>query len=148
MQTLNFPNCDFKITRKEEGEYVFDIIRKKDILLTPEEWVRQHIIHYLLDELDYPRGLVKVESGVSYNKRMKRSDVVIYNNLGNPQILVECKAPGVKIDQSTLEQVAVYNNSLKASIIILTNGLVHYTFKIGAAGELINLKEIPKFERS
>jgi len=147
MQTLNLPSHNLKITHTEEGDYVFDIIRKKLVFLTPEEWVRQHILHYLLKDLGYPSGLIKVESGVSYNLRMKRSDVVIYNNLGEPYILVECKAPNVKIDQSTLEQVAMYNKSLKASIIILTNGLTHYTFKIGASGELLNLEEIPKFER-
>ncbi len=147
MQTLNLPNCNFKITRKEEGEYVFDIIRKKNILLTPEEWVRQHMIHYLVNELNYPKGLIKVESGVSYNAKMKRSDVVVYDNSGAPHVLVECKAPNVRINQTTLEQVAMYNRTIKAPIIILTNGLIHYTFKVGKKGELKNLDLIPKFER-
>lgn len=147
MQSLNLPNYDFKITRKEKGDFIFDVIRKKNILLTPEEWVRQHILHYLLGELGYPKGLVKVESGVSYNAQMKRSDVVIYNNLGSPHILVECKAPSVKIDQSTLEQVAMYNRTLEASIIVLTNGLKHYTFMLNDKGELVNLEKIPSYNR-
>ncbi len=147
MQTLNLPSYNFKITQKEEGEFIFDIIRKKNILLTPEEWVRQHMLHYLHKDLGYPKGLLKVESGVTYNGRMKRSDLVIYDNEGKPNILVECKAPTVKIDQSTLEQVAMYNRTLNASIIVLTNGLTHYTFRIGVKGELLNLAEIPKFER-
>ncbi|MCF6361714.1 MAG: type I restriction enzyme HsdR N-terminal domain-containing protein [Cyclobacteriaceae bacterium] len=145
MQTLNLPNYDFKITRKEKGDFIFDVIRKKNILLTPEEWVRQHMIHYLHKNSGYPKGLLKVESGVMYNARMKRSDIIIYDRKGSPNILVECKAPSVKIDQSTVEQVAMYNRTLNASVIILTNGMVHYTFKLGDKGVLINLDEIPEF---
>ncbi len=147
MQKLNFPTYQFKISRREEGDFIFDIIRKKAILLTPEEWVRQHIIHYLHNDLGYPKGLIRVESGVKYNTRIKRSDVVIYNNSGAPTMLIECKAPNVKINQSTLEQVAMYNRTLNASVIILTNGLVHYTFKLSDKGELINLGEIPTYEK-
>lgn len=147
MQPLNLPSYHLKFITKNQHKYVFDIIRKKNILLTSEEWVRQHIIHYLLQDLAYPKGLIKVESGVKYNARTKRSDVVVYNSSGKPHILVECKAPTVKINQSTLEQVAMYNRTLKAKLMVLTNGLTHYTFKMGAKGELINLPAIPKFER-
>ena len=148
MQSLNLPTYEFRITQNTDGEkYVYDIIRKKPIMLTPEEWVRQHMIHYLHNDLGYPKGLLKVESGVMYNTRLKRSDIVIYNSAGKPHILVECKAPSVKIDQSTLEQVAMYNRTLNAPIIILTNGLTHYTFELGENGELLNLDKIPQFER-
>ncbi|MCF6351956.1 MAG: type I restriction enzyme HsdR N-terminal domain-containing protein [Cyclobacteriaceae bacterium] len=146
MQKLNLPNYNFKITRKVEGDFIFDIVRKKAILLTPEEWVRQHIINYLHLDLGYPKGLLKVESGVMYNTRHKRSDIVIYNNSGSPYMLVECKAPSVKINQSTVEQVAMYNRTLHAPIIILTNGLVHYTFRVSKKGELENLNEIPNYK--
>ncbi|VAW45602.1 hypothetical protein MNBD_GAMMA03-129 [hydrothermal vent metagenome] len=146
MQTLNLPSYNFKITHKEEGDFIFDVIRKKNILLTPEEWVRQHIIHYLHKNLGYPKGLLKVESGVMYNARMKRSDIIIYDRKGSPSILVECKAPSVKINQSTVEQAAMYNRTLNASVIILTNGVVHYTFKLDDKGVLINLDEIPKYK--
>ncbi len=147
MQTLNLPTYKFRITTNNDDTYIYDIIRKKPIMLTPEEWVRQHMIHYLHNDLGYPKGLLKVESGVVYNSRLKRSDIVIYDNNGKPYILVECKAPSVKVNQSTLEQVAMYNRTLSAKIIILTNGLTHYTFKIDKRGELINLESIPKFER-
>ncbi len=146
MQKLNFPTYPFKISRREEGDFIFDIIRKKVILLTPEEWVRQHIIHYLHKDLGYPKGLIRVESGVKYNTRVKRSDVVIYNNSGAPAMLIECKAPNVKINQSTLEQVAMYNRTLNASVIILTNGLVHYTFRISKKDKLENLDKIPNYK--
>lgn len=147
MQSLNLPKYEFRLITKNKEEHIYDIIRNKFLLLTPEEWVRQHMIHYLIKDLRYPKGLVKVESGVVYNARVKRSDIVIYNKLGKPYILIECKSPSIKINQSTFEQVAMYNRTLNASIIILTNGLMHYTFKFGANGELINLDEIPKFER-
>jgi len=148
MQSLNLPTYTFRITQNNDGEkYIFDIIRKKPIMLTPEEWVRQHMIHYFHNDLGYPKGLLKVESGVMYNTRLKRSDIVIYNSAGKPHILVECKAPSVKIDQSTLEQVAMYNRTLNAPIIILTNGLTHYTFELNENGELLNLDKIPQFER-
>jgi len=147
MQSLNLPKYEFRLITKNKEEHIYDIIRNKFLLLTPEEWVRQHMIHYLIKDLKYPKGLVKVESGVVYNASVKRSDIVIYNTLGRPYILVECKSPSIKINQSTFEQVAMYNRTLNASIIILTNGLMHYTFKFGERGELINLNEIPKFER-
>ncbi len=147
MQSLNLPKYEFRLITKNKEEHIYDIIRNKFLLLTPEEWVRQHMIHYLIKDLKYPKGLVKVESGVVYNASVKRSDIVIYNTLGRPYILVECKSPSIKINQSTFEQVAMYNRTLNASIIILTNGLMHYTFKFGKRGELINLNEIPKFER-
>lgn len=147
MQSLNLPTCKFRITKQSGDKYIYDIIRNKPILLTPEEWVRQHMIHYLHFDLGYPKGLVKVESGVVYNARMKRSDIVVYNNMAAPHILIECKAPSIKINQATLEQVAMYNHTLEASIIVLTNGLTHYTFRIGEEGELVNLGEVPKFER-
>lgn len=146
MQSLNLPTYKFRITAKNRDKYIYDIIRNKSILLTPEEWVRQHIIHYLINDLNYPKGLIKVESGVVYNARMKRSDVIIYNKEGKPHILVECKAPSVKIGQSTLEQVAMYNKTLNAAIIILTNGLTHYTFKITKDGRLVNLDKIPSYK--
>ncbi len=147
MQFLNLPACKFRIVTNKGDKYIYDIIRKKNIMLTPEEWVRQHMIHYLHNYLGYPKGLIKVESGVLYNTKLKRSDIVIYNNLGKPLVLVECKAPSVKVSQSTLEQVAMYNKTLNASIIILTNGLIHYTFELDKNGELQNLDKIPTFER-
>ncbi len=146
MQTLNLPTYKFRITTNNDDTYIYDIIRKKPIMLTPEEWVRQHMIHYLHNDLGYPKGLLKVESGVVYNSRLKRSDIVIYDNNGKPYILVECKAPSVKVNQSTLEQVAMYNRTLSAKIIILTNGLTHYTFKLDVKGELVNLDEIPSYK--
>jgi len=148
MHSLNLPKYAFKLKKEEEVEFIFDRIRNKYIVLTPEEWVRQHLLMFLINDLGYPKGLIKVESGVMYNSRVKRSDIVVFNSLGLPHILVECKSPTVVINQSTMEQVAMYNRTLKASIMVLSNGLVHYTFKIGDGGELTNLSEIPRFSRA
>lgn len=147
MQQLNLPDYSFRTKTVGDDTYIFDRIRSKFVLLTEEEWVRQHIVHYLIEDLGYPKGLIKVESGVTYNTRTKRSDIVVYNNLGKPHILVECKSPVTGIKQSTLEQAAMYNRTLKAHIILLTNGLTHYTFSVGEKGQLVNLRSIPSYER-
>jgi len=147
MQQLNLPDYAFRIQMNEGVESIYDVIRNKYIVLTAEEWVRQHIIMHLIDDLGYPKGLIKVESGVSYNSRVKRSDIVVFNNTGKPSILVECKSPDTPINQSTLEQAAMYNHTLKAEIIVLTNGMTHYTFSINSNGKLVNLKEIPSYKQ-
>lgn len=147
MQQLNLPGYTFKIKSIDGVEVIYDVVRNKYVVLTAEEWVRQHIIRYLMDDLGYPRGLIKVESGVSYNSRMKRSDIVVYNNLGKPFILVECKSPDTNINQSTLEQSAMYNHTLKAEVVVLTNGMTHYTFSVTKGGQLENLKFIPTYKR-
>ena len=147
MQRLNLPTYRFR-TKTEEGvSYIFDPVRTKFIVLTEEEWVRQHILSYLISDLGYPKGLIKVESGVAYNSRLKRSDILVYNNLGVPELLVECKSPTTAINQATMEQAAMYNRTLKASIIVLTNGLIHYTFSIDTNGKLQNLPSIPPYKR-
>lgn len=146
MQKLNLPDYAFRIQTNEGVESIYDIIRNKYIVLTAEEWVRQHIIRYLIEDLGYPKGLIKVESGVSYNSRIKRSDIVVFNNMGEPSILVECKSPDISINQSTLEQAAMYNHTLKAEIIVLTNGITHFTFSIDSTGKLVNRNEIPSYK--
>lgn len=147
MQVLNLPTYSFRIKEENDEQYIYDIVRSKFILLTKEEWVRQHILHYLITDLGYPKGLIKVESGVAYNRRPKRSDIVVYNNLGNADILVECKSPDMPINQSTMEQAAMYTKTLKANYIVLTNGMTHYTFSFDSDGKLKNLQSIPKYNR-
>lgn len=148
MQQLKLPAYSFKIKTIDGIDLIFDRVRSKYVTLTEEEWVRQHIICYLIEDLNYPKGLIKVESGVLYNTRTKRSDIVVYNNLGKPLILVECKSPTTNISQATLEQAAMYNHTLKAKIILLTNGLNHYTFSVGDKGKLINLESVPPYQRA
>ena len=106
---------------KSEGEktYIFDVVRKKYLLLTPEEWVRQNFIHYLNKEKKYPLGLMGVEQMVKYNSLKTRADIVMYNTEGKANIIVECKAPDVKITQDTFNQIAKYNSQLKVKYLLV-----------------------------
>ena len=145
MFKLNLP--DFKLTiRKEDGKvWIFDIIRKKYIVLTPEEWVRQHFIHYLINHLQYPKALFRIEGSLTYNKLQKRSDIVIHDRNGNPWMLVECKAPNIKLTQKAFNQVAVYNMTIGAQFVAVTNGMVQYCFEPSAKGEANHLNSFPEY---
>jgi hypothetical protein len=113
MMKLNLPSFDC-VVKKEEGKFlILDVIRKKYLVLTPEEWVRQHFVNYLITELNYPKSLIKIEGGLTFNKLSKRSDIVVFNRHGEPWMIVECKSPSQKINQSTLRQASVYNHTLK-----------------------------------
>lgn len=126
MQELNFPHHSFKIKTSENKTVIFDIVRKKYVVLTPEEWVRQHVIHFLHFEKKYSLSLMSAEKQVKVNSLTRRTDVVVYNNQGKPIIIVECKAPMVSISQNTFDQIARYNLSLDAPYLYVTNGLEHY----------------------
>lgn len=126
MVKLNLPNYSFKIKNRENKLYIFDIIRKKQVVLTPEEWVRQHFIHFLIEEKKFPKSLISVEKQLKINKLAKRTDILVFNQLGYPHIIVECKAPSIKISQDTFDQIAKYNLKLEAKYLILTNGIQHY----------------------
>lgn len=130
MKSLNLPSFACKIAKKEGKNTIFDNIRKKYVLLTPEEWVRQHFINYLIVYLQYPKALISIEGGLHYNRLHKRSDIVVYNRQGTPFMLVECKAPEVKIAQSIFEQATTYNQILKAPYLVVTNGMDSYCCSI------------------
>lgn len=116
------------------------------MLLTPEEWVRQHFIAYLIDHLGYPEGLMASEYTLAYNGMKKRCDIVGFDSSLQPFFIVECKAPSVEISQDTFYQIARYASSLKAQMLVLTNGLNHYCARIDIKeNKLIYLKEIPSF---
>lgn len=129
MQQLNLPECFLDVKNEEGNTFVFDIIRKKYVVLTPEEWVRQHFIHLMINHLKYPKALITVESGLSYFKSAKRSDITLKDREGRNFLLVECKAPDIKLNQLTLNQISVYNKNLQASYIAMTNGLQHFIWK-------------------
>lgn len=130
MQTLNLPSYQFRIRSSGDKTEIFDDIRKKFVALTPEEWVRQNFIAYLQNEKDYPISLIAVEMSLKLNKMHKRSDIVVYNTSGKAILLVECKAPSVKIKQDVFDQIARYNMTLKVKYLIVTNGLEHYCCRI------------------
>lgn len=130
MQQLNFPTYDFKIKTSDKITQIFDIVRRKYVALTPEEWVRQHFIHYLVKEKKFPQSLIAVEMSIRMNKLQKRCDIVGYDNSLKPILIVECKAPGIKISQNTFDQVARYNISLRVKYLAVSNGLEHYFCEI------------------
>lgn len=125
IEQLNLPKAQLKLKRKADGVYVWCIVRKKELLCTPEEWVRQHFIHFLLNEKNIPLGLIASEVPLNYNGRNKRADIVVYDRLQKPFIIVECKATSVSLTESVMFQAAQYYKELKPYFIVLTNGLNH-----------------------
>ncbi|MCE3279437.1 MAG: restriction endonuclease subunit [Bacteroidetes bacterium] len=147
MQELNLPTYKFRLKEQDDLVYVFDTIRKKFVVLTPEEWVRQNFIQFLVSEKKYPASLVSVEVGLKYNQLQKRADVLIYNKFGQPYLMIECKAPEVKISQETFHQIAAYNMSFKVSYLIVTNGMDHFCCKMDYENNSYQfLQMVPDFE--
>tara|TARA_R110002072_G_scaffold51965_6_gene139103 strand:- start:3391 stop:3831 length:441 start_codon:yes stop_codon:yes gene_type:complete len=146
MQKLNFPSYSFRIKSSENKTLIFDIIRKKYVVLTPEEWVRQHVVLFLIEEKKYPISLIAVEKQLKINSLLKRTDVVVFNTKGTPEILIECKAPSVAISQATFDQIARYNLTAQSNYLMVTNGLDHYFCQIDVENETyVFLKDIPNY---
>lgn len=139
---LDFPKAQLRLKRKNNQVYVWCIIRKMDLVCTPEEWVRQHVIHYLIDHKGISKGLIASEYPLLYNERSKRADIVVFNNDKKPLLIVECKAPEVKIDEKALFQIAQYNATLDVDYLFLTNGLNHLVCHI-ENGKLTLLDTLP-----
>ena len=147
MQQLNFPIYNFRFKNSENKLAIFDEIRKKFIILTPEEWVRQHVVHFLILEKKYPKSLINVEKSLKINGLTKRYDVVVYKNDGSILILVECKSTSIKISQTVFDQIARYNLTLNAEYLMVSNGLNHYYSKMDFENERYDfLKELPDYK--
>ena len=146
MPQLNLPNVALKTKLVEGTTQVFDAVRKKYLVLTPEEWVRQHFIHYLNKEKNYPLGLMGVEQMVKYNGMQTRADIVLYTTDGKPNVIVECKAPNIKITQDSFNQIAKYNFKLKVKYLVVTNGMQHFCCEMDYEKNTnCFLKEVPAF---
>lgn len=146
LPALNFPTYSFKLKEEAEKTFIFDAIRKKWLVLTPEEWVRQHMIEYLIQEKKYPKSLIQLEGGLKVNTLQKRSDILIYDSYGKPLLLVECKADTVKITQGVFEQIAAYNTQLQVRYLVVSNGLHHYCCEMDYTSKSYRfLAEIPVF---
>ncbi len=144
---LNLPNYPFKITQKDNLYFIFDEIRKKHLVLTPEEWVRQHFIRYVISAKGFPSALLKIEGGLNLNQTRKRSDILVYNTLGEKIMIIECKAPHVPITQATFDQAARYNSVYKATWLAVTNGLQHYYAKIDHEnGKFLFVENLPEYK--
>ncbi|MCS6795264.1 MAG: type I restriction enzyme HsdR N-terminal domain-containing protein [Raineya sp.] len=144
IQNLNLPTYEHQIIRKNDKLWIFDVIRKKYVLLTPEEWVRQQIICWLVEEYDYPKSLMQIEKEHYYHHKAKRTDIVIYDRVGNPFMLVECKSMNVTLSQAVCEQAFLYNQTLQAPYILLTNGLCFVLMRFSESG-FVFLEKIPEF---
>ncbi|PTR01024.1 type I restriction and modification enzyme subunit R-like protein [Mucilaginibacter yixingensis] len=130
LQPLNLPPYPFKITDDNGKLSLFDELRRKQIIITPEEWVRQHFVQYLIGHKQYPKTLIRLEGGLKMNGMARRSDILIYDRQGGKILLVECKAPSVAITQQVFDQIARYNMVHKVPLLAVTNGLQHYFCKI------------------
>lgn len=145
---LNLPPYPFRITKRGGQFFVFDEIRKKTLLVTPEEWVRQHFVQFLVAQKKYPKSLIQLEGGLNLHGMTKRSDILVYNSSAEKILLVECKAPSVKITQSVFDQIARYNMVHRVSLLVVTNGLQHFYCKIDFEGQkYFFLEELPDYER-
>lgn len=146
MTTLNFPAAQFRVKNTEKGRLIFDEIRKKFVVLTPEEWVRQHVIKWLLQVKNIPASLINVEKQLIIAGTKKRYDLLVYNTQGNIALIVECKAPEVSIKQEVFDQIARYNLVLDATYLMVTNGLNHYYCNLDYDQQRYNfIQDIPVY---
>lgn len=147
LQPLNLPPYPFRLTERDKQLFVFDEIRKKNILLTPEEWVRQHFVQYLVQEKHYPKGLMKLEGGLQLNGMLRRSDIVVYSTGGQKILMVECKAPSVEITQKVFDQIARYNITHQAPLLAVSNGLNHFYCTIDVTQKSYQfIAELPDYQ--
>lgn len=146
MQKLNLPEHTFRFKKEDNKTYIFDDFRKKFVVLTPEEWVRQNFLMYLITELNYPKTLISVEAGLKLYKTKKRTDIVIYNKQGAPLLIVECKAPAISMNEKVFDQIVRYNMALQVKYLTVTNGLDHYCCQLDYEKNTYNfLKTIPNY---
>ena len=144
LTALNLPRAPLRLSRKNEVISVFCVVRKKNLVLTPEEWVRQHWIRFLIDHQNFPKGLVTSEKGLVYNGLQKRTDLLVFDRSGLPYFLIECKAPEVEINQKVLSQAVAYNQILKCPFIALSNGNQHVFMEyVVEEGKFIQQKSLP-----
>ena len=129
LPVLNLPSIEPQLQRVDGKYFIFDSLRKKFLALTPEEWVRQHWINFLIEHQGYPKGLIALEKGLKYNQLQKRTDLVVFDRVGHPYLLIECKAPEVELSQKVLQQALAYRSSLLAPHIILSNGVKHISLE-------------------
>ena len=146
LTALNLPRAPLRLSRKNEVISVFCIVRKKNLVLTPEEWVRQHIIYYLIHQLATPLGLISSETGIKVNTLFRRCDILVYGNDKKIKLLVECKAPDISINEKVLHQIAQYNSKIEADFLWLSNGIQHkFYFVNRKEKKLEELERLPKY---
>ncbi len=142
MQRLNLPAAAFDIRQVEGKRAILDPLRRKYVRLTPEEWVRQHLVQYLISNLGYPRGLIAIEKSIDLHGKRFRADVIVHDRTGRAVLMAECKEPEVSISQETFDQVAAYNRVVQARCLLVTNGLVHYCY----VADRGFLNQVPRYD--
>ena len=148
MRQLNFKQYSFRFKNRENKPLIFDVVRKKFMVLTPEEWVRQNTIQYLVKELNIPLSLINVEKQIKLHGTIKRYDIVTFNPDGSIHLIVECKADSIKISQDTFDQIARYNLVLKSTFLMVTNGLNHYYCKMDLQNKRYSfLETLPVYKK-
>ena len=146
MVVLNIPEQKIEIKSNNSKNYIFDLIRKKYLVLTPEEWVRQNLVSYFINDLHYPKGLIKTESSLKYNNLKKRSDILIYNNDMTHYMIVECKSYKIKLSKSHLNQSAIYNKIYRSRYLMVSNGMEHIVCEYDWENETFKFRNsIPEF---
>jgi type I site-specific restriction-modification system R (restriction) subunit len=147
MEALNLPTYFFRIKEDKGKKYIFDEIRRRFVQLTPEEWVRQHVVNYLVVVKNFPRQLISVEKGFHQNRQKQRFDLLIFDRQGLPLMIVECKAPNVEINQRVFDQAGRYNNKHKAIYMLITNGIKHYCCLLNLTEKNFRfLNDIPDYQ--
>jgi len=144
---LNLPPHPFQLQVEDDQVYIFDELRKRHLLVTPEEWVRQHWIQHLINQMGYPKALIQSEGGLTLNTLKKRTDLVVFNNVGERMLIAEFKAPSVKVSQNVFDQIARYNMIHRVPFLLVSNGLSHYYCKIDFEKSSYSfLEELPFYE--
>ncbi len=145
MENLSFPPFDYRLKRQGDTPFIYDVIRRRFVTLTPEEWVRQHLVHYLIRHKACPFGLIALEKEIDLYGRPQRFDVVVYSRQGNPWLLVECKAPSVPLTSRVFDQAFRYNLALAAPYVAVTNGIRHHCLRLDAGAAPVFLDDFPQF---
>ena len=148
MFRLNLPQYEIKINEKDGKRMIFDFLRRKYVALTPEEWVRQHFVHFLIEHKGYPKGLIGNEIELQIGAKRLRCDSILYNKMAQPQMIIEYKAPTIPIQQKVFQQISTYNLLLKVDYLIVSNGIQHYCCKMDYDNQkCLFLEDIPEYEK-
>ena len=147
MFRLNLPTYEIKIAQRGNKQQIFDFLRRKYVALTPEEWVRQHFVHYLVEHKGYPAGLMGNEIELSIGEKRLRCDTILYNKVAEPRMIIEYKSPKIKLQQKTFDQISVYNLLLKVDYLIVSNGLQHICCRMDYNNQkYCLLEDIPDYQ--
>lgn len=147
MKELNLPEYSFRIIERDGKRMILDVLRRKYVRLTPEEWVRQNFVQYLIQEGHYPSGLIGIEVPAPFNRLKKRVDILVHDRSGRPLMIVECKSYDLSLDDAVFEQIATYNMKYNVPFLVVTNGMHHYACRLGAgSARPVYLNVIPLYE--